>query len=239
MVDFVIEFAELPLLCSFRYPDTSRKFTDYFTRKQPINQSLPVSLEERDWLMFLDQGMPSCAHTEYSVFAAPVSDSLLDYNRVVIHAAAFQFRDRAYLIAAPSGVGKSTQIKWLEELHPGEFRVICGDRPILSFHEDNIIVHPSPWNGKEDWKGGTATPLAAVILLTRGEKNQIMQLSKADAAFYLYPQFIQLGWDAEKIVKVAELETKLLNTVPCWSLQTNTVPYSTKLLYETISAWDG
>jgi len=43
---------------------------------------------------------------------------------------------RAWLLAGPSGVGKSTQIKSLQSLEPGAFGVICGDRPVLELRED-------------------------------------------------------------------------------------------------------
>ena len=97
-----------------------------------------------------------------------------------------------------------------------------------------ITVHPSPWNGKENWYGAGAAPLAGVILLERGEANSLSALSEREAAVPLYTSFIQTAWEPDNIRKIAELETRLLQSVPIWQLTTHQVPDSTKLLLDAI-----
>ena len=224
-----------------------------------------VHIPEADWAEYLDDGMEDCAHTEYSMLTPYFSDALLAHDRVIMHAVAIRHRDKAYLICAASGTGKSTQARTLQELRPGEFAVICGDRPILEFRpvaapsgrhaspslpqgnlpvanpaaptpaeEWSVIIHPSPWNGKENWHGAQAAPLAGLILLERGEENALAVLSDREAALPVYPHFIQTAWEPDNIRKIAELETRLLRSVPIWRLTTNQVPDSTKLLLEAV-----
>ena len=259
MKEFFLRLAGVTLPCSVRYEDTIAYFKAFgdvpeeggdhpaapasgTDRRQPgasaeetvSRPTRPVHIPDRDWEEYLSQNMAACAHTEYSMLAPYFSDELLKHDRVVIHAAAVRWNDRAYLICAASGTGKSTQASMLQSLHPGEFSVICGDRPILQFHEKEIWVHPSPWNGKENWYGAEAAPLAGLVLLERGEQNSICALSNRDAALPFYMQFIQTYWRIENICKIAELETRLLQAVPAWKLTTYQVPDSTKLLLETI-----
>ena len=153
---------------------------------------------------------------------------------MILHAVALRWNDKAWLITARSGVGKSTQAKYLQELCPGEFGIICGDRPILEFRENDIIAHPSPWNGKENWHGAEKAPLGGVILLERGDENRIESLSPKEAAIPVYVQVIQNAVEAEKIHKSTALITRLLKNVPIWRLTTHQVPDSTRLLLEKV-----
>ncbi len=226
----------------------------------PCVGGIPVCLTDEDWSFYLNAGIEENAHSEYSLLTMPFSDALMDYNRMAFHAVALRWQDKAYLIAAPSGVGKSTQARFLQELRPGEFGVISGDRPILEFRKKethfsdeiqidrsdstqilsnpeghwDIIVHPSQWNGKENWFGAKAAPLAGLILLLRGDQNELISLTPREAAIRCYNQVIQTFISPDKIRKAAELTTRLLNSVPIWQLTTYQVPESTKLLVKSI-----
>ncbi len=202
----------------------------------PSTPLLPyvAELGEWEWRETTAAGMPENDYTEYTVLTAFVSDALLDADRVIFHGVALRWRDQAYLITAPSGVGKSTQFKHLNALRPGEFSVICGDRPVVSFQDSEIMVHPSPWNGKESWCGAAPAPLGGIILLRRGEENRLEAAAPKEIALEIFAQFIQSCREADKVRKVAELETKMLESVPLWRLTTHMVPDSTELLLESV-----
>ena len=229
--------------------------TDEVTPEFAASTAPLVHIDDRNWADYLAEGMEPCAHTEYSMLTPHFSDALLAFDRVILHGVAIRWRDRAWLICAASGTGKSTQAKHLQTLRPGEFSIICGDRPVLEFRSPchcepvtdvtgvairppsppcEIIVHPSPWNGKENWHGADAAPLAGIILLERGEENALVSLTEREAALPFYPNFIQTAWEPENIKKIAELETRMLQAVPIWKLTTFQVPDSTKLLLEAV-----
>lgn len=232
-----------------RFSDTVRFFSGFIGQEPTVNE-VPIAISDDDWAYFLQTGMLNTAYTEYSVLAACCSDQLLWADRVVAHAAALRWQEKAYLIMGLSGVGKSTQTRFLQELRPNEFGIICGDRPILEFRhcetspqtcrgnpsspDSSILVHPSPWNGKENWHDAEAAPLAGVILLERGEENRLVMLTTREAGPQLYPFFIQTAFRKEEIQKVAELETILLNRTPAWKLTSKEVPDSTRLLLDTV-----
>ena len=267
MID--VSLAGLTFSCALRYPETAR----FFPKPDPAAIRVggePVCLTDGDWAFYRGDGIEDGAYSEFSLLTAAFSDALMDHDRIIIHAVAIRWQDRAYLIAAQPGVGKSTQARFLQQLRPGEFSVICGDRPVLEFRpcepvtnvtgaanrfpspvsghcetspqtgrgnpssRDSILVHPSLWNGKENWYGAEAAPLEGLILLRRGDQNELISLTAREAAIRVYTQMIQLYADGEKIRKAAELTTRLLNNVPIWQLTSFQVPDSTRLLLNSL-----
>lgn len=233
MTDFTVTLAGRSFRVSARYAETA----SYFPApdpEAPLVPGAPVSIPETDWQEYLQSGMEDCAHTEYSMLTAHCSDALLAFDCVILHAAALRWRDRSWLIIAPSGVGKSTQTRNLQTLLPGEVSVICGDRPVLERCGGAFRVHPSPWNGKENWHGAEAAPLGGLILLRRGPENRLYALREDEAILNLYVAFIQTSASVEAVTKVADLEDGLLRAVPTWLLVSDTVPDSTRCLMDGI-----
>ena len=270
MRQYTLTLGGVALRCRLRYPETAAYFDAFApsgAASPCVEASEPVSIPDRDWSEALREGMTDDAHSEFSMLTNYCSDALLRYDRVILHAAALRWRDGAYLICAPSGTGKSTQAGALQALRPGEFGVICGDRPVLEFrlsapchseqseesvssvpfhrHSERseesaspvpapILVHPSPWNGKENWHGAEAAPLAGLILLSRGPENRLTALTDREAALTMYQHFLQSAWVPENIRRVAALETRLLRAVPIWLLESDQVPDSTRLLLDAV-----
>ena len=292
--EIAVTLAGLTFSCRLRYPESAR----YFQKPDPGAPRVgtgSVSMSKEDWQFFVADGAEESPFSEYSLLCFNFSDALLPYDRVLVHGVALRWRDRAYLICADSGVGKSTQARCLRDLRPGEFSIICGDRPALEFRpcapvgadahigpsaspachserseesasppchsergeesvspvqslpprgkvsrpeavtdEGPILVHPSPWNGKENWHGAPAAPLAGLILLERGEENRLVSLTDREAALPMYSHLIQTGCEPENIRRVAALETRLLQSVPIWKLTTFRVPDSTRLLLDAV-----
>ncbi len=299
-----VTLAGVELPCVFRFPDTRRYFSALPSRKEAALPD-PVCIREGEWRDAV-KAMPANAHTEYSVLTASFGDALLDFDRMILHGVALRRGDRAWLICGNSGVGKSTQARKLQELRPGEFSVICGDRPILQFchserseesvpiprpserseesvpaprpsergeesvpalrhserseesvpaprpsergeesvpalrHSERseesvpILVHPSPWNGKENWHGAPAAPLAGVIILKRGEENTVTPLPPAAASLAMFQFVIQTYWEKERILAAARRTEELLQSVPVWRMTSHELPDSTSLLLETV-----
>lgn len=235
---YSLELAGIPLAAGFQYEKTADYLGAYVKGPAPDGEALKVG--DWEWSIWPQTGKPSDAFAEYSLFVYAASTALLPHGRCGIHAAAFRWRDRAWLIAAEPGVGKSTQVKTLQGLHPGEFSVICGDKPILERREDgSILVHPSPWNGKENWHGALAAPLGGVILLSRGDENVIELLPAKKAALPLYFSLIHSGETEDLIRAAADMASAILTYAPAWQMTTHHVPDSTHLLYEALLSRGG
>lgn len=171
------------------------------------------------------------AQTEFETLVIPVSDAMMFHHRAIFHGAAFIWEKRAWIFAAPSGTGKTTQYRNWKKLWKDEVEVICGDKPILCFGrhdtanaqisseaEKDIIVYPSPWPGKEGYGGKCSAPLAGIIFLERGDRNSIRRMSKAEAVIPLFGQWFTFARTEEQINCLCDLEEELLGQIPVWKL---------------------
>ena len=230
---YSLTLAGRELRCHFDHPETAQYFGPYCKGPYPGQGELQIPAWYWDiWKQINGSDTP---HDEYSAFSAVCSSALLPFGSCVFHAAAIRWDDRAYLITAPPGVGKSTRVRKLQELYPGEFTVISGDRPILEKKSnEEVIVCPSPWNGKEDWYGAEAAPLGGVILLERGAQDNITQPLIKNVVLNVFNAFFSLAESEEELKQVADIETAVLQAAPVWRLVCKGIESSTQLLYETV-----
>lgn len=251
MYNFIFSFSDFTFHCKFKYNETKEYFGK-FPEDNKATHVYDVMIAGTDWNEISLRGLLDCPHTEYSILTPYCSDKMIPYDSVIIHAVALKWRNKAYLICANSGVGKSTQAKFLRELRPGEFGIISGDRPVLTIIQNfdaetlslisenkekySFFVSPSPWNGKENWHDADAAQLAGIIFLERGNQNELSVITEREAVLPMYSHFIHTGLNEENIRKLARLEEKLLHAVPLWKLISNEVPQSTMLLLESVFA---
>lgn len=231
---YSVELAEREQTWAFRFPDAARYLGPWLG--EPLDAVPPDALRvtDEDFAVWDGRGISFDAFGESNLICIPASEAFLP-DGCVFHAAALRFRDRAFLIAAGSGVGKSTQVRTLQELYPGEAGVISGDKPVLLFREDgSVMVYPSPWNGKENWYGADAALLAGIFLLRRGEENRIEPIPVKAAAPHIFLQIFQSYADGEAIRRAGEFAERLLKSVPVWRMTNKGVPDSTRLMYETM-----
>ena len=174
-------------------------------------------------------------YAEYKALIGLTSKKLLQYQCCIFHAVAFLLHDRAWLLTAPSGTGKTTQFLNWRRLFPGEITMICGDMPILEQREDGSVwAHSSPWNGKEGVGNRIGAPLGGVILLEQGRDNTISSLPPREAIFPLLKQFASNPETESEIRALFGLLNSLLCFCPVWKYQNKGDDASTVILRETI-----
>ncbi len=117
------------------------------------------------------------------------SDRLTErFGGVLFHSAAVCVGRRAFLFAAPSGVGKTTHLRLLRARYGDRVRVINGDKPILRAVDDRMMVYGSPWQGKENDGENISALLAAVFILCRAQENDCRRISCYEALPFLVRQ---------------------------------------------------
>ena len=161
-----------------------------------------------------------------------IASGMLDYDAFLMHGAVIGVDGEAYLFTALSGVGKTTHILlWLENIE-GSF-VINGDKPILRFTGDGVYAFGTPWAGKEKYNTNTSLPLGAIVLLGRGEKNEITPVS----FMRVYPMLLQQIYRPARpddMRKTLELLKKLGERVDFYELRCNMEPEAAIVAYEGI-----
>ena len=239
MRQFQVKLGKTVVPIRTKFNDTMQYFGSF------VYADLSLTEEQDDWVCATSEafafwtrtGKAMDAQAECSILSLYCSDYLLGNNSCVFHAVAFTHHGKAFLITAPPGIGKSTQIRYLQSCYPNEFEIISGDRPILQkMLDDSFLVYPSPWNGKENWHGANEAPLSGIICLERGNENRIERLSPKKSILPLLPALMCSRTTEELVTRMAAFEEAIIKNVPIWKLINQGVPGSTHLLYETVFA---
>lgn len=120
---------------------------------------------------------------------------LLHHGRLILHASAVIYHERAYLFTAPSGGGKSTQAEiWEHSLHA---KVINGDKVILYDNGTNLIAYGSPIAGSSGIYRNICAPVAAIVQLEKGSENTITPMTMRERYLLLYGEAVKSDWDAD------------------------------------------
>ena len=227
-------FAGQKLTFSFRHPETGAYFGDFLKKTENAAHEEIVRVPSTDCMQWKqesgrrnsdmqDSGIQDNGYWEYSLSVSRASDVLLHSGRIVIHAAAIRWRNRAILFSADSGTGKSTHISHWIRLFGDEAEIMNGDKPILKREEDGeFTVWPSPWKGKERWGNDSLhVPLGAIILLQQGKENRMLRQEPGRIAPLLLTQFFSMFETEEAIHLLCRMEDEILQSVPVWKLINN------------------
>ena len=229
-----IDDVEIP--CCFQFPETRLFFERYLLEKR-YDQEPYVYVSAKDWREYLKQfpELKKDTYGEIKILAHLVSDYLTEYKRTLLHGVAFVYKEKAWILSAESGTGKTTQYLNLKELLGDEIEMICGDFPVLHFVQDGtIMTGPSPWNGKEGYSGNRKAELGAIILLKQGSVNEFVPLSSSETVVPLFHQIITYMKTETVIHKQISYERKLIESVPVVQYINTGKPESGILLLEQI-----
>ncbi|MBR3241268.1 MAG: hypothetical protein IKF90_01030 [Parasporobacterium sp.] len=223
----------------FHFPDTKQYLRKFITGPEgtgPIAfTGKAVEVSEQEYLDWEKAGNTIDPFAEFCLLCEQTSEYMLEYDRCIFHAAALSFGGRSWLIAAGSGVGKSTICQSLMEKYPDEVTVINGDKPALQFTDDGgILVHPSPWNGKEGMHGAREAILAGIFLLRRGSENSIITAKESEAAVRVYINIFQSFQDEKVMKEAGVMADHMIRSAPVWLLTSKDVSETTHLVYRTM-----
>ncbi len=234
MHQYILTLAGRNLPVSLLFEETGRYFSTYISKADTIDTD-GVSISESQHSQWMPPGQEITPFTEYSLLCIPVSEQLMVYGGCIFHAGAFRWRDRAWLVAAPSGVGKSSRLKTLTEKWPEEVSVINGDKPALLCRDDgSVLVCPSPWNGKEGWHGAEAAPLGGIFILQRGEEDLIRPAENIEKAVFLFHSVFHTWKDEETLRLAGKMADRLGRSVPVWHLTGYDIAQSTQLICDEL-----
>ena len=238
MTQKMMYFSGTELTCSLQFPETAGYLKSVITEKCSETVSAPpvVSVKQEEFSAWKKAGNPIDAFAEFCLMCMPVSEALLSHNKCIFHAAALSCRGKAWLIAAGSGTGKSTLCRTLMERWPEEITVINGDKPILQLcDDDSVIVHPSPWNGKEGWHGAKSAPLAGIFLLQRGDQNMIEPATDMLKSMKVFQGIFQSFENKVMIQNAAAMAERIIQNTSVWRLISKEASESAPLLYERMN----
>lgn len=171
-----------------------------------------------------------CSPLELQIIHRKITEKLLLHDTLLIHGAVVVKDSQAFMFTAPSGIGKTTRVKlWLKEY--GESYVLNGDKPFIRIMGSNVIVYGSPWCGKEKMGINSQSPLKAIYLLNRGDKDKIERIGFYDALSFLLQQTYCTN-NSNTIYKTLKLLNLLCKNVKIYRYFSTPTPDSVRLAYE-------
>lgn len=230
-----ISFSGLTFEVQLLYPGTEHYFTDFLAGSDSPAACLQVTQED---LLRASCYCPPDATPEFLETVAlrrRFADLLLSYGRCLFHSAAFSFRGKAYLLAGPSGVGKTTQLNLWRQLYPDEMELINGDKQALQFQQEGPIwVHATPWRGKEDLGGTGSAPLGGIICLRQSSLDRFSGLPPQSSILPLLGQFFCTDRTEEHYRLLLPQLKRLVTEAPVWLLENRGGPESARLCHDQI-----
>ena len=223
--------AGVPVEAELSFGDYLPLYKNYITDKKPV-ASVRITREELERARPVYQENSSDSYVEHMELCTKISNILLEHDRVFFHGTAFVWRERAWILSAPPGTGKTTQYVLWKLLYGDEIQLLNGDKPVLELTGNGFTVHHSPWRGKENMGQELTAPLGGIILLEQGSENRIERLGR-EAVIPVFRQFLY-EINSDSVKKVFELEDKLLRSIPVWRLYNLGDRASAMLCHDTL-----
>ena len=117
-----------------------------------------------------------------------IAEKMPDYDTFVFHGSVVAVDGQGFLFTAKSGTGKSTHTRLWREYLGDKAVMVNDDKPMLKITDSGVTAYGTPYNGKHRLGCNMSVPLKAICILTRGEKNSIVRIDKAEAYAMLLQQ---------------------------------------------------
>lgn len=136
----------------------------------------------------------------------------LKYNMLTFHGVLMEYQGNGIIISAPSGTGKTTHARMWRDFRNA--LIINGDRATCYEDDGRWIACGLPWSGTSGEQINRKVSLKALIVLERGEINQIHRLQGLHAFGAIFPHIQYPSWNAEMTGKAMELADSFLKKIP-------------------------
>lgn len=187
----------------------AKPFEYYGNKKTDI--SLSVTDEEIQSLLKRMVPDTTIGAAEEFAYAGKFCRSIIKHNAMLIHSSAIEYKGKAYLFSADSGVGKSTHTALWRKAFGNEVKMINDDKPVVRIIDGKAIVYGTPFDGGSGIANNISAPLGAVVFIERGENNSIRKAKTPEIIKKLYfstAHFVSRG-TADKML------TNFENLVSC------------------------
>lgn len=153
---------------------------------------------------------------------------------VLAHAAAIAGRDGAFLVAGPSGAGKTTMARFAAALGA---RILSDERTIVRPRPGapgQWLLGGTPWPGEGGFAHNSSVPLRGLILLEQAERDELVPLSQARALALLYRCHFPPLWDPDAAARTLDHLERLVGDVPAFLFRNRKGPDAARLLLDRL-----
>ena len=162
-----------------------------------------------------------------------IAEIMPNYDTFVFHGSVIAVDGQGYLFTAKSGTGKSTHTRLWRKYFGDKAVMVNDDKPMLRVTDGGVIVYGTPYNGKHNLGCNICVPLKAICILTRGEKNSIVSVSKSEIYAMLLQQTYRPN-DPVKMAKTLSLIDRMAEKVKLYKLSCNMDIEAAKVAYNAM-----
>lgn len=157
------------------------------------------------------------------------------HDTVLIHASVTMKDGKGYLFLGKSGTGKSTHSQlWINNIEGCE--LLNDDNPVLRVEADGTVrVYGSPWSGKTPCYRNLVVPAGAFVDLHQAKQNVIKRQTMLEAYASLMVSITTMRFFKELADGYHASLVKLIDTVPCYSLDCLPNADAAYLCYHTVA----
>ncbi len=227
---FEVKYDDIPIRYQFRNSRTAI----YFSGNIHLSDSdtYDIRMNDKEFQLFQEfysEEIPD-EYVEYKGLIHLTAEKLLSKKCCIFHAVSLYWNDKAWLFTGKSGIGKTTQYLNWDHIFPGEIAMISGDMPLIDFRGDKILVHPSPWNGKEGIRNNISAELGGIVILKQADYNTIEHTEIKSSIMSLFRQFMIIPRKEEYIHFVAGMLQRMIEEIPIWTFMNDGSEESTRVL---------
>lgn len=218
-----VKIADLAIGIDNRYSYISEYAKDYLTEEKPL---FTVKVTDEDIEAERAESPEEFSDAYYESIAAyrKIAEILPSYDAFLFHGAVIELDNKAYIITANSGVGKTTHLRlWLSRFGE-EVGILNGDKPTLRFINGVPYASGTPWRGKEGYGKSGIKEISGIAFLERGEKNRAYRIEPSEAAVKFVSQTYLPKKDKLMLIKTLNLSNRLINSVRLVRLECNMEP---------------
>lgn len=230
MTEFTIGIAGRRIRICALYEYAKEFCVNYLTQGEPdfSVEITPADIEfERQKSAHEDEveGRPVFDHKadylEILAIYRKVVVKMLDYGAFLFHGSAISVDGVGYLFTAKSGTGKSTHTRHWRKIFLDRCIIVNDDKPLLTVTDQGVMICGTPWDGKHRKSTNTVLPLHNLVVLERGEKNEIQRIEAAEALPLLLQQTYRPS-DPMALMKTLSLLEQAMKKVDLYRLKCTT-----------------
>ncbi|MBQ7333085.1 MAG: hypothetical protein IJW38_01885 [Clostridia bacterium] len=225
---FTVKIAEIAIGIDNRYSYVEEISRDYLTDDAP-SFTLSATEKEIDYERTLAEGNFPVGVLESTAIYRKMAEKLADYDAFIFHGAVIEFKGRAYLFTAKSGVGKTTHIRLWQKRFGAEVSILNGDKPVLRVIDGEVFASGTPWRGKEGYGKPGITRLSGIAFIERSGENKAFSV-KADEVIMKFATQAYIP-RTDSAAKILSLFDKVLSRVPLIVLGCNMNPDAAEVAY--------
>lgn len=230
----IYDIAGLRIDIQNKYPFTDRFCREYLSDDQSSPVDIVARVSEQEFLEEKSRSSTfSDGYIENICLYRNICQQIPLKNRFLLHTAAIEYKGNAYAFLGRSGTGKSTHTGlWLK--HINGTKILNGDKPILHYSSEGVIVYGTPWMGKEQFGYNGKAPLKALCFLEQAKENEIRKLSVKEAVKRIFPQILH-PIEEDYAARTLELVDRLVMETPSYLLRCTISEDAVKKSFEMLT----